>query len=281
MIFHRDREALFACLAGRALGDSPAFERSSIFEPEVPVKVRGKVLVHDEDALLSGLSDATGGLGRSFEIAGYYRYMFRDRIEAGVKLAKALGKFKGRKLLILALPRGGVPVGFEIAKALGCPLDTIVARKVGAPGNPEYAMGAIAPGVQLLEEEVEGIEEVVASEKQEMKRRMEKYKSGSYAAGIQPEVVILVDDGIATGKSAVAALRSARAAYSEAKLVFAAPVGAPDALMRLQSEADEIVCLEAPPEFMAVGEWYISFPQLADEEVVRYLKKAAQIRSHM
>ena len=204
-------------------------------------------------------------------------HMFLDRQQAGKKLSGALSKYKGKKALVLALPRGGVSAGFEIAKVLGCPLDTIVARKVGAPGNPEYAVGAIAPGgIIVLDEHVYGIEEVIKEETKEMERRIEKYKSGSYARGTKPDVVIVVDDGVATGKTAIAALAHARAAYPSATLVFAAPVGAPDSLARIRKEADEVVVLEAPQEFMAVGEWYVSFPQLTDEEVVHMLEKARE-----
>ena len=210
--------------------------------------------------------------------------MFKDRAEAGKKLAealrraqgKALTQYKGKKVLVLALPRGGVPVGYEIAKVLGAPLDTIVARKVGAPDNPEYAVGAIAPGgILVIDEPVVGIESVIAEETKEMERRMEKYKSGTYAKGAKPETVIIVDDGVATGKTALAAIRSARAAYPKAKVVFAAPVGALDAVARITQEADKVICLETPEEFMAVGEWYGSFPQLSDEAVVWYLEKAS------
>ena len=207
--------------------------------------------------------------------------MFKDRSDAGRKLAEALFVYKDKKVLVLALPRGGVPVGYEIARALRCPFDTIVARKVGAPDNPEYAVGAIAPGlpgeesVLVIDEPVVGIESVIAEETKEMERRMEKYKSGTYAKGAKPETVIIVDDGVATGKTALAAIRSARAAYPKAKVIFAAPVGAPDAVARITQEADKVICLETPEEFMAVGEWYGSFPQLSDEAVIWYLEKVS------
>ena len=207
--------------------------------------------------------------------------MFKDRSDAGRKLAEALFTYKDKKILVLALPRGGVPVGYEIARALRCPLDTIVARKVGAPDNPEYAVGAIAPSlpgeesVLVIDEPVSGIESVIAEETKEMERRMEKYKSGTYAKGAKPETVIIVDDGVATGKTALAAIRSARAAYPQAKIIFSAPVGAPDAVARITQEADKVICLETPEEFMAVGEWYGSFPQLSDEAVIWYLEKAS------
>src|SRR3989344_4568387 len=202
--------------------------------------------------------------------------MFKDRSDAGKKLAEALVAYKDKKVLVLALPRGGVPVGYEIARALRCPLDTIVARKVGAPDNPEYAVGAIAPGgVLVIDEPVGGIESVIAEETKEMERRMEKYKSGSYAGNVKAETIIIVDDGVATGKTALAAIRSALAANPKAKVIFAAPVGAPDAVARITQEADKVICLETPEEFMAVGEWYGSFPQLSDEAVVWYLEKAS------
>ena len=203
--------------------------------------------------------------------------MFTDRKEAGRKLAEALIEYKGKHCLVFALPRGGVPVGFEIAKRLDCPLDTIVSRKIGAPGNPEYALGAIAPaGVILLDVPREGLEEIIRDEEREMQRRMEKYKSGFYSKGVAPSVVIVVDDGIATGRTARAALMSARASYPNVTLVFAAPVGASDSVAGLQGYADEVVCLEVPPDFSAVGEWYVHFDQTTDEEVVKCLENTAR-----
>ena len=215
--------------------------------------------------------------------------MFRDRKEAGGKLADALREHVGGKTLVLALPRGGVPVAFEIARMLDAPLDTIVARKIGSPDNPEYALGAIAPGdIVVLDVPPayrdehgagrrEGLERIIRDEEQEMQRRVEKYKSGSYSRGVEPQTVIVVDDGIATGKTARAALTAARASYREAKLVFAAPVGAPDAIDELRNYTDEVFCLYAPPEFSAVGEWYKHFDQTTDEEVTGLLERAARL----
>lgn len=201
--------------------------------------------------------------------------MFKDRTEAGMKLAEALKQFAGPKTIVLALPRGGVEVGFEVAKALNAPLDTIVARKIGMPGNPEYAIGAIAPGgVQIVEESVRGVDHVVRAETEEMERRMRKYKSGSYIRA-EPDVIILIDDGVATGKTAAAALAYARAAFPKAKLIFAAPVASQHSLRLLKQYADEVVCLLVPVDFMAVGEWYASFPQLTDEQVIWYLEKSS------
>ena len=203
--------------------------------------------------------------------------MFIDRQEAGKKLAIALAEYKRERCLVLALPRGGVPVGFEIAQVFGCPLDTIVARKIGTPENPEFALGALAPGnIVLLDVPREGLEEIIWEEEQEMKRRMEKYKSGSYSEGAKPDVVIIVDDGVATGQTARAGLLSARASYPSAKLIFAAPVGSPDSISELWKYADNVVCLEMPPNFSAVGEWYEHFDQTTDDEVIEYLEKAAR-----
>lgn len=201
--------------------------------------------------------------------------MFKDREDAGRKLAERLLVYRDKKSVVLALPRGGVAVGYEVAKALHAPLDTIVARKIGAPGNPEYAIGAIAPGgVRIMDDSVWGVESIVSEELREMERRQRKYKSGFYVGDLLPDAIIVVDDGVATGKTACAALASAAAAYPGAIRIFAAPVAAPDSLEEIKRYADEVVVLEAPPEFMAVGEWYAFFPQLTDEEVIEYLEKA-------
>ena len=204
--------------------------------------------------------------------------MFEDRREAGRKLAATLSEYAGKNTLVLALPRGGVEVAFEVAKALSAPLDTIVARKIGMPGAPEYAVGAIAPGeVRVIEHKVPGIDTVIAREAEEMRRRMRVYASGSYSGKEKPDTILLVDDGVATGQTALAALASLRAAHPSAQLVFAVPVGAPDALQRIARHADGVVALEAPQEFRAVGEWYRSFPQLNDKEVIGYLVRARRV----
>ena len=200
--------------------------------------------------------------------------MFADRKDAGRRLAEALWEYKSKNALILALPRGGVPVGFEVAQVLKCPLNTIVARKIGAPGHSEYALGAIAPGVEILDAPRAELEEVIREEEVEMRRRMEAYKSGAYSEGAKPETVILVDDGIATGRTARAALAAVRKKYSSAKIIFAAPVGAPDSVAELRKYADEVICLETPSDFDAVGEWYEHFDQTTDNEVIDCLEKA-------
>lgn len=208
---------------------------------------------------------------------------FRDRTEAGQALARRLKSFKDDRPLILALPRGGVPVAYEVARALRAPLDTVVARKVGAPGNPEFGLGAVAPGgVCVLDERMmaltgvsrDMLEPVIAEETREMVRQADAYKSGAYAEG-HPDTLILIDDGLATGVTARAAIESVRKTHAPRRLVFAAPVCAPDSAFALRGLADDVICLMEPEEFAAVGYWYESFPQTSDEEVIRLLETGA------
>ena len=201
--------------------------------------------------------------------------MFADRKDAGKRLAATLAGYKGEKCLVLALPRGGVPVGYEIARALSCPLDTIVARKIGAPGHSEYALGAIAPGVEILDAPHVGLEEVIREEKAEMRRRMETYDSGSYSEGVDPETVIVVDDGIATGLTLRAALAGLQKELPE-KVVAAVPCAPADVAASLREEVDELIVLAGGEEYLgAVGAYYDDFPQVSDEEVVRLLASCA------
>ena len=208
---------------------------------------------------------------------------FRDRSDAGEQLGTMLVARKFAHPLVLALPRGGVPVGFEIAKKLSCPLDTIVSRKIGAPFNPEFAVGAIAPyDVIFLDEDYStlsdssrtAIDGVIEKERDEMRRLIGKYGSGSYSADYIPQTVVVVDDGVATGMTARAALKSARICYPNARIVFASPVCIGDATEKLAKEADEIICLSSPPDFYAIGQAYEHFDQVLDEEVIRLLQKA-------
>jgi putative phosphoribosyl transferase len=204
---------------------------------------------------------------------------FADRTEAGRELARTLVRLKLPEPLILALPRGGLPVAFEVARALRAPLDTLVVRKVGPPGNPEFGVGAVAPGVLYLDEETikrlgisrSELEPVIAEERAEMERRMRAYASGSYSEGISPETVIIVDDGIATGASARAALRAARIIWRGARVVLASPVCAFDTAQMLRKEADEVVFLSEPEDLIAIGYWYDRFEQVSDAEVRRLL----------
>jgi putative phosphoribosyl transferase len=209
------------------------------------------------------------------------RLPFDDRRQAGRVLAGQLESYRGREnLLVLALPRGGVAVGFEVAHALQAPLDVFVVRKLGFPGHEEFAMGAIASGGVRVMNPLEGlsvspqqIADVVAREQAELTRRELLYRDGRPAAGIRGRTVIVVDDGLATGstmRAAVLAIRQQR----PARVVVAAPVAASETCTRLRREADEVVCAATPSPFRAVGLWYRDFPQASDDEVRRLLEEA-------
>jgi predicted phosphoribosyltransferase len=201
---------------------------------------------------------------------------FRDRADAGRILAAELGHLAGRAdVLVLALPRGGVPVAYEVAAALGAPLDVLVVRKLGTPGQPELAMGAVAGGgVQVLNKSVidrlaigaDAIAEVSAVESAELARREEAYRPGRPPLDVAGRVVVVVDDGLATGstmRAAVAALR----AMAPARVLVAVPVGAASTCAELAGEADEVVCARTPASFAAVGQWYEDFSETTDDDI--------------
>ncbi len=211
--------------------------------------------------------------------------LFRNRFDAGRQLAARLGRYAGRSdVVVLALPRGGVPVGYEVARALGAPLDVFVVRKLGVPGHEELAMGAIASGgVRVLNEDVlrelplsqEEIDAVAAAEQRELARREAAYRDGRHPVDVRDKIVILVDDGLATGatmRAAVAALRR----LGPARVVVAVPVGAPSTCADLNDEADEAICAQEPEPFFAVGMWYQDFTQTSDEEVRELLALAEE-----
>jgi predicted phosphoribosyltransferase len=208
--------------------------------------------------------------------------MYEDRIDAGERLAEALKAQAGPGTVILAIPRGGVVVGEVIARTLGVPLDVVVPRKVGAPGNAELGIGAVAPGVRVLDPWLierlgvseEYLEREIAAQEAETIRRLEAYRAGRPPVDLHGRTAIVVDDGVATGGTAVAALRWARA-QGAATVVLAVPVAPPQTLQRLRHEADEVVALETPEPFFAVGEWYRSFDQTSDEEVIAVLARTA------
>ena len=213
---------------------------------------------------------------------------FANRAEAGQLLAGKLLDYAGRDdVIVLGLPRGGVPVAFEVAQRLRVPLDVFIVRKLGVPGFEELAVGAIASGgVRVLNKDVaralpnaeEVIEAVTARETTELERREQSYRDGRPAPELGGKTVILVDDGLATGatmRAGVAALRQ----RDVAKIVVAAPVGAPETCRELQDEVDDIVCAMAPEYFQAVGQYYKDFAQTSDEEVRELLARAAQGRS--
>jgi predicted phosphoribosyltransferase len=204
--------------------------------------------------------------------------MFRDRADAGRRLAAALaGRVEG-DVVVLGVPRGGVLVAGEVARALAAPLDVVIPRKIGAPQNPELAVGAIAPGVQVWEETLlrrlgvstTYLAEVVAEEEAEIERRAAAYRGDRPPLDLRGRTAVIVDDGIATGATAEAAARWAHAAGA-VRVVLAVPVAAPEAVGRLARVADEVVALEMPFGFRAVGEWYDDFGQTTDDEVVEAL----------
>jgi putative phosphoribosyl transferase len=208
--------------------------------------------------------------------------MFEDRERAGEALAAAVASRIEGPATVLAVPRGGVVVAVPVARALEAPLDVVIPRKLGAPGNPELAIGAIAPGVRVLHERAirqlgvsdAYVEAEVARQEGEIARREAAYRGGRAAAPVAGRTAVVVDDGVATGATAVAALRWARAAGA-ARVVFAAPVGPPAARARLAPECDEVVLLREPEAFFAVGEWYGDFRQVSDDEVVAVLREVA------
>ncbi|MBP9692886.1 MAG: phosphoribosyltransferase [Alphaproteobacteria bacterium] len=207
--------------------------------------------------------------------------MFDDRSNAGRQLAEKLKEIKYKNLLILALPRGGVPIGYEVAQVLHAPLDVIVARKVGLPWNPELGIGAVAPGVQILDEASlkmlglnrSDIKPIIAQEQAELTRRILLYRGNEELPKIAGKTVILVDDGLATGITARAAFKAIKQLKPE-KLILAVPVGSFEAINLLKESVDELICLKIPPHFYAVSAFYHNFPQVSDEEVVDLLRKA-------
>jgi putative phosphoribosyl transferase len=208
---------------------------------------------------------------------------FADRVEAGREVAANLRRYAGRQdVVVLALPRGGIPVAFEVAQELGAPLDVVVVRKLGVPEQPELAMGAIASGgVSILNDDVvraaavsrEAIEEVAAREGEELARRERLYRGQRPPPAIEGKVVILVDDGLATGSTMLAAIRALRR-QRPAAIVVAAPIAPPETCEELHGEADDVVCVRTPEPFLAIGAWYERFPQVSDEEIRDLLARA-------
>lgn len=209
--------------------------------------------------------------------------IYRDRRDAGRRLAEDLSRFAGRRdVTVLALPRGGVPVAFEAAVALDAPLDVFIVRKLGFPGQEEFAFGAIASGGErVLNEDVmrrgwispATIEAVAKRELVELERRERDYRAGRPPLDVRGRCVILVDDGLATGSTMRAAVRALRR-MGPSRIVVAVPTAAPDTCRALRADADEVVCAMTPEPFHAVGLWYRDFEQTGDEEVRRLLAEA-------
>jgi putative phosphoribosyl transferase len=209
--------------------------------------------------------------------------VFLDRADAGKHLAKALTRYRGQNVAVLALPRGGLPVAAEIAYALEAQLDIILVRKVGTPGQPELAMGAVVDGadptiirnddvIQMMGVSETEFESVCAHELAEIERRSRRFLGRRKRAEITGRTVIVVDDGVATGATARAALRAIRKRAPKA-LILAVPVAAAQAITLLRAEVDALVCLEAPKVFGAVGSFYDDFRQVSDEEVLAILSR--------
>lgn len=213
--------------------------------------------------------------------------LFKDRTAAGKRLAEQLASYADRPdLLVLALPRGGVPVAFEVAKALNADLDVMLVRKLGVPGQPELAMGAIAwGGVRVLNQAVirsnqiseSTIEEVAAEEQQELARREQLYRNNRPLPNIHDRVVILVDDGLATGATMRAAIQSLRL-QQPAQVIVGVPIAATITYQQLAAEADQVICAESIERLSSIGYWYENFAQTSDAEVCRLLEQSSQLR---
>jgi len=207
--------------------------------------------------------------------------IFRDRVEAGRQLAERLREYAGRDAIVLGIPRGGVVVAAEVARALGLPLDVIITRKIGAPGNPEYAIGAVAEDgepvlntveVQLFAISPSYLRREVERVRQEVHRRAERYRQGRPLPRLEGKIVVVVDDGLATGYTMLAAVRAARARGAR-EIVVAVPVASLDGMNLVDDEADRVVALQVPEVFLAVGSWYEEFPQVTDDEVLDLLAR--------
>lgn len=211
--------------------------------------------------------------------------MFLNRFKAGYQLAENLKSYQAENPIILALPRGGVSIGYEVAQVLNAPLYVFVVRKIGTPWNPELGIGAVASGVQILDREslhklgieASELEEIIEQEQQEVKRRQKLYGQDEDFPNIKGKTVILVDDGIATGITTRAAIQAIKH-LKPSKLVLAVPVGPRETVNSLSKLVDDLICLEMPVDFYAVSAFYLSFPQVSDEEVISLLKKAKEER---
>ncbi|MBI5740035.1 MAG: phosphoribosyltransferase [Nitrospirae bacterium] len=210
--------------------------------------------------------------------------IFKDRRDAGLELAKRLMAYKDREgVIVLALPRGGVVTGFEIASCLNCPLDIIIIRKIGFPGQPELAVGAVSEtGAVVLNESLissggvsrKYIDNEISRQRAEIQRRINLYRKGKGIPDLRGKIIILADDGVATGATMKAAISTLKT-EDIAKLVVALPVAPPATAEELQRSIDEFICLETPDYFMSVGSFYGDFTQVVDEEVVELLQKSA------
>lgn len=211
--------------------------------------------------------------------------IFRDRLDAGEKLAELLSDYRGERLAIIAIPRGGVEVGYVMAMRLDAPLEVTVPRKIGAPMDPELAVGAVAEdGTIYVDEEVAGLVGVSLDwirsegerELREVRRRIELYRGGKPLPALKDYIVILVDDGVATGATIIATARFLRK-LEPRRLVIAVPIAPPETLPKLSREVDDVRCVETPTPFFAIGQFYYDFSQLSDDQVLNYLMRVRRL----
>lgn len=208
--------------------------------------------------------------------------MFADRHDAAIRLAAELRDLAGGAVVVLGIPRGGVEIAAVVSAALDAELDVVIPRKVGAPGNPELGLGAVAAGVEVLDQRLirvlgvdqDYLRQEIEAQQREIVRRAEAYRQGRPEIHLAGKAAVVVDDGVATGGTAVAALRWARQ-NGAARVILAVPVAPPEAVARLATEADEVRVLATPEPFHAVGQWYVDFPQVSDERVVELLSSGS------
>ena len=217
--------------------------------------------------------------GSRLATGSYMDQQFLDRRQAGRKLGQVLLRLPAEDPVVLALPRGGVPVGYEVARLLGAPLEVFIVRKIGLPGCPEVSMGALASGgIQVLDGDLirqlqiqpYAVDRAIKDEMRQLARREDRYGAGSAPPVLRGRTAILVDDGLAAGLTMRAAVRAARK-QQPARIIVAVPVGAREAIRLLEVEADEVLCLRTPEPFVAVGSWYAQFDQTTDAEVYALL----------
>ncbi|RLU79957.1 phosphoribosyltransferase [Streptomyces griseocarneus] len=211
---------------------------------------------------------------------------FRDRVDAGRRLADRLEHLRAEPVVVLGLPRGGVPVAYEVARALRAPLDVLLVRKLGVPYHSELGFGAIGEGgVRVVHDDIvrmsrvdeDDLVEVQRREEAELARQAERFRGGRPRVPLAGRTAVVVDDGVATGATALAACRVAHAQNAD-RVVLAVPVAPPDAVQELRPQVDELVCLSMPTLFFAVGEWYQDFSQTSDEEVIELLRRSSAAR---
>jgi len=214
--------------------------------------------------------------------------IFKDRAEAGKILAKELKERNIRNPAIFALPRGGVPIAYEVAKMLNASLDTVISRKLGVPGNQEFGFGALAPGdivilnndlIQTLGLSQEQIDQVLAEEREELERRSSLYKSGEFIQEEEYKSIILVDDGLATGITALAAIESVRLIEKAREIYFATPVSSEEAVKMIEGKVKDVITLSIPEYFLTVGQWFERFNQVSDDEVIYMLHSIHDVRT--